>query len=842
MELQPFTKTAVGLLGLALIACGSAPSASAAIGVVFDDVGPASPHTLSVGSLSLGAADVTPPSAPANLAWSTADLTVTLSWGASTDDLGVVAYELWYGNFYLGGFADTTVALIGFKTGTPYTFTVRARDAAGNVSVASNQVTVLLGIAKDTVPPSAPTNLWASAVSDTRVSLRWTASTDDVGVVLYEVYQGSTLAVTAFGSTSATVSGLTPGASYTFTVRARDAADNASGFSAPVSATTTGAIDYGVIINSIPGLSSAFIKGADVSMLAQLEASGARFYDEAGNPADALRVLRDHGVNWIRLRRWNHPVIAHDFTTDGMTVRAGQTAGGANDTARDALLAKRAKDLGMKVLLDLHYSDWWTDPGKQWVPQAWESLSLSQLQSAIHDDTAATLATMKQAGAMPDMVQLGNETNDGFLWPLGRVSTNGYDGFAALLSRAAAAVREADPSIRIALHLANGGDNALYRSMFTNLSSRGVDFDVIGASYYPYWHGPLSGLQANLNDVSQTFGKPVLVLETAYAWTLDDADSQPNNFGAAHVAAGGYRATVQGQASLLHDVMAVVAGVPNGRGLGVFYWEPDWIAASGAGWYTGGGDAWDNQTLFDHGGKPLPSMNVFRAVSESRPWVEPTIASLPAQTLQTQLGTPASLPSTVTAVYSDDSLRSLGVTWDAISSSRWSTAGTFQVNGTVAGTSLRATLQITVLVNLAQNPGFESGLAGWTLTQSASGVASAASNAGDAHSGSGELKWWSGSAFNFSVQQKVTGLGSGKRYAFTGYVDGQGQATAFASCNGVEQTASVSLAGWGGNGNWLPFTISNLSGAGGSCTVGLRVSGAANDWGDLDDVQLFEQP
>jgi len=844
MGLQHFTRTAVGALALALIACGSTPSAPAPVGVVFDDAGEAtsSPHTLTVASLS--SSDLIPPSAPSNLAWTNADMTVTLTWGASTDAVGVAAYDLWYGNFYLGAFTDTTLALIGFKTSTPYTFTVKARDAAGNVSVASNQVTVLLGITKDTVPPSAPTNLSTSSVSDTRVSLRWTASTDNVGVVLYEVYQGSTLAATAFGSASATVSGLTPGTPYSFTVRAQDAAGNASSFSAPVSATTTGAIDYGVTINSIPGLSNTFdfIKGADVSMLAQLESSGAKFYDESGNAADALQVLRDHGVNWIRLRRWNHPVIAHDFVTDDMTIRAGQSAGGANDVARDALLAKRAKDLGMKVLLDFHFSDWWTDPGKQWTPQAWENLSLAQLETAIHDDTAATLATMKQAGAMPDMVQLGNETNDGFLWPLGRVSTNGYDNFAALLSHASAAVREADASIRIVIHLANGGDNALYRSMFGNLVSRGVDFDVIGLSYYPYWHGPLSGLQANMQDISQTYGKPVLVVETAYAWTLDPVDSQANTFGSADQAAGGYLATVQGQASALHDVMAAVAGVPNGRGLGVFYWEPDWIAVSGAGWYSGGGDSWDNQTLFDHGGKPLPSMNVFRAVSESRPWVEPTIASIPTLTLQTQLGTPATLPSTVTAVYSDDSLRSVGVTWGSVSSSRWNTAGTFQVNGTVAGTSLQATIQITVLVNLVQNPGFESGLTGWTLTQSASGTANAASNAGDARSGSGELKWWSGSAFTFSVQQQVSGLSSAKRYAFTGYVDGQGQVTAFASCNGVEQTASVTLTGWGGNGNWLPFTVGNLSGAGGSCAVGLRVSGAANDWGDLDDVQLFEQP
>jgi arabinogalactan endo-1,4-beta-galactosidase len=602
--------------------------------------------------------------------------------------------------------------------------------------------------------------------------------------------------------------------------------------------------DYGVTVNAIPGLPGDFIKGADVSMLAQLEASGARFYDESGAERDALRILKGHGVNWVRLRVWNHPVIAHDFDTDGMTVHAGEAAGGINDAARDALLARRAKDLGMKVLLDFHFSDWWADPGKQWIPQAWEELDAAAMGTALHDYTAEVLATMAAAGATPDMVQLGNETNDGFLWPVGRVSVNGYAAFAALLSQAASAVRAADPGIAIAIHLANGGDNELYRSMFTHLVAEGVDFDVIGLSYYPYWHGPMEDLRANLEDVSSYFNKPVAVLETAYAWTLDDADGERNGFGAQQEALGGYKATVQGQATFLRDLMAVVAAVPDRRGLGVFYWEPDWIAVEGAGWYTHGGDGWDNQTLFDHDGKALASMNVFRAVSdEGRPWVEPTIAAIPVQELQAQLGAPAALPGSVTALYSDDSLRLRYVIWDEVDPALWNTAGTFDVAGTVPGSPLPAALHVTVMPNLVQNPGFEDDLAGWTVTDP-SGATNVQASAADAHAGEKSFHWWAADPFTFSVAQEVTGLEAGRTYSLSVYVSGLAgsELTAWATCDGVTSTAPVTNTGWGGGGNWNRYTLTGLSGDGGACTVGVGADAAGGDWGNLDDVQLVEEP
>jgi chitinase len=172
------------------------------------------------------AADITPPSVPSNLSWGNDGMTVTLSWGASTDDTGVAGYDLYFGSFFLGTFQETSVSLIGFKSGTPYNFTVKARDAAGNVSAASNQTTVLLTF-DDTIPPSAPSNLKTTSVTSSSVSLSWTASTDNVGVVVYQVYRDGMVASTVTAP-KATLSGLSMGTSYTFAVTAIDAAGNVS--------------------------------------------------------------------------------------------------------------------------------------------------------------------------------------------------------------------------------------------------------------------------------------------------------------------------------------------------------------------------------------------------------------------------------------------------------------------------------------------------------------------------------------------------------------------------------------------------------------------------------------
>jgi chitodextrinase len=196
------------------------------------------PDPALVAALSSSAADALAPVAPTTLAWSNAGDKVTLAWNASTDDVGVIAYDLYLGSVFIGAFDEPSVSLVGFRPGTPYDFTVRARDAAGNVSAPSNQVTVLLGFPRDTTPPTAPTTLTAFNVSSTSMKLSWTASIDDVKVVVYQVYAGRAVVATTIGTTSAAISGLTPGATYSFTVKAFDAANNVSAASAALSVTT----------------------------------------------------------------------------------------------------------------------------------------------------------------------------------------------------------------------------------------------------------------------------------------------------------------------------------------------------------------------------------------------------------------------------------------------------------------------------------------------------------------------------------------------------------------------------------------------------------------------------
>ncbi len=469
-------------------------------------------------------------------------------------------------------------------------------------------------------------------------------------------------------------------------------------------------------VNPIDNLSPDFIMGADVSMLAQIEASGGKFYQD-GVETDCLTILKDHGVNWIRLRIWNDPTDA-----DGNPL-----GGGNNDLARTVALAARAKALGFKFLLDFHYSDWWADPGKQDMPKAWVGLSLADLETAVYDYTANVIQTLSDADAMPDMVQIGNEVNGGMLWTVGKTwregseTIGGYDAFAALLKSGIQAVHDADPHgddpaarAKIVIHLANGGDNELYRRVFDALTAREVDFDVIGLSYYSYWHGSLDDLISNMNDISQRYDKDVIIAETAYAVTLNDKDGFPNLFaGERDQYLGGYKATVQGQATAVRDVMAAVAQVPDGRGLGIFYWEPDWIAVDGAGWKTGEGDAWENQAMFNFKGEVLPSMDVFKLVrpESGSVTVPATIARTYPAVLDLALGDSLTLPDEVQAAFSDDSIRNVAVTWEAPDPAALAEGGEVRVRGTVDGTDLTANLSINVSTqkNYVANPGFETG-------------------------------------------------------------------------------------------------------------------------------------
>ncbi len=240
--------------------------------------------------------------------------------------------------------------------------------------------------------------------------------------------------------------------------------------------------------------------GADISFLPQLEDKGIHF-SEDGVEKDAISLLKAHGFNYIRLRVFKDP--SRD---------SGYSPGkGFCDLAHTLQMAKRVKAAGMKLLLDLHYSDYWADPGKQYKPAAWRDLSFNALQDSLYTYTKYVLTALQQQGTTPDMVQVGNEINHGILWPDGSVAS--IDSLASLLRAGIAAVKTVDPAIVIMLHIALGGQNEESVFFIDNMLARNVHFDVIGLSYYPKWHGSTDELEDNFNDLVKRYDKDIIIVE-----------------------------------------------------------------------------------------------------------------------------------------------------------------------------------------------------------------------------------------------------------------------------------------------------------------------------------------
>jgi len=335
--------------------------------------------------------------------------------------------------------------------------------------------------------------------------------------------------------------------------------------------------------------------GADVSSLQHSEDLGGKYTNEAGVQGDALQILKDHGVNYIRLRAWVDPSINY------------------NNKTKILAMATRIKAKGMKLYLNLHYSDRWADGAHQTKPAAWANHTFAQLQTDVYNYTYDMCNSLKAQGTPADLISIGNEIQAGMLWPEG--STSNWPQLGALLKQGYNAVKACAASTQVMLHLADGGDNALYRTWFDNAAAQSVQWDVTGLSYYSIWHGSISALQNNMNDVSARYNKPVVVAETAYPWTLSWADNEGNVCCNRNMLLGGYPASASGQQKNLRDVLQAVRNVPNGKGLGVFWWEPTWTVVAGNGWdpdNPASGDSWENMTLFDFNGVALPAMSQFK--------------------------------------------------------------------------------------------------------------------------------------------------------------------------------------------------------------------------------------
>jgi arabinogalactan endo-1,4-beta-galactosidase len=346
-------------------------------------------------------------------------------------------------------------------------------------------------------------------------------------------------------------------------------------------------------IELVSGRSALSILGADISSLKKSEDMGGIYRDTDGTEGDALEILKHHGLNYARLRVWVNP------------------ADGYHGKEEILDMALRLKQLDIKLLVNFHYSDNWADPGKQFKPAAWVDYDFEQLKQALYDHTFDVCNSLVIQGTPPDMVQVGNEINAGMLWPDG--DYNHMDNLAALLKEGYRAVKDCSPSTLVMLHIAEGGDNDMARWWFGHMTRRDVPFDVIGISYYPFWHGTLAQLQYNLNDITARYDKDVIVVETAYAFTDKEDDFHPNIANRSMLIPG-YPYSPEGQRAMLRDIMAIVRAVPNRRGLGVFWWDATWTAVLGNGWDStdpSSGNAWENQALFDFDDRVLPGLDEF---------------------------------------------------------------------------------------------------------------------------------------------------------------------------------------------------------------------------------------
>jgi arabinogalactan endo-1,4-beta-galactosidase len=340
------------------------------------------------------------------------------------------------------------------------------------------------------------------------------------------------------------------------------------------------------------------IKGVDLSTLPQVEAGGGKFYNLAGEQEDVLKILKDNGVNYVRLRIWNNP-------QNGICGRENTLA-----------MASRIKKAGMGLLLDFHYSDKWADPGTQEKPAAWKDLNFEGLKKAVYEYTKGIISDLKKQKTLPDMVQIGNEIRGGMLFPDGRLTdVNSFKNLAQLISSGAKGVKDAlgnGDKVKIVIHLDQGGNNEAYTYFFDNLIKNGVKFDVIALSYYIEWHGKPSALYDNLCKLARKYKKELIVAETAYPFTLNEGDGLENIMAKDDQLRGtGYPPTIRGQKRFLEDLISIIKHTPNGKGLGFFYWEGAWLPVKGAGWDPNdpeSKDAWENQCLFNFNGYALDSL------------------------------------------------------------------------------------------------------------------------------------------------------------------------------------------------------------------------------------------
>jgi arabinogalactan endo-1,4-beta-galactosidase len=645
-------------------------------------------------------------------------------------------------------------------------------------------------------------------------------------------------------------------------------------------------VEAAINVDKVVDLTEDFIMGMDISSVMCEFKSGVTYKDFDGNPinniADFCTFLKSCGVTTIRVRVWNDP-------TDSDKNSYG---GGANDIATAVEIARgcAAADLGM--LIDFHCSDFWTDPSKQQAPKAWAKYTLEQKEDALKTFITDSLTQIRATGAKISMVQVGNETNNGF------IGETSVANMCALFNAGSAAIRKVDGNIKVVIHVTNPEKSNMTK-WAKNLADNNVDYDVLATSYYPSWHGTFANLKSQMQEVKNTYGKDVMVAETSYAYTLEDTDGHENTLregtNDTMECETQYPFSAQGQASYLRDLINTVN---EAGGLGVFYWEPAWITVgdttgltgdeysakvadnqelwekNGSGWASSyasdydpddagkwyGGSAVDNQALFAADGSPLASINVWKYVRTGAYTNSVSVEKIASAEETVEEGSTYTLPDTLTVTYNKGSAEE-AVSWDEVDIEKINTSvvGTYVVNGTVT---------FSKTVNDGTYSGQESAVVTYTLTVKAknligddwsfenggsnfSGLAANGTDItkDDPKDGTHALHWWLASEGNSAV----TYLGEGQNgitlspgtYTFEvqtqGSADKTGDTVALSILeHGTDSVLAVgeavTLNGWL---NWIAPTVSFEVTSETTIDLQMNVGIQENGWGTIDCMYLY---
>ena len=618
-----------------------------------------------------------------------------------------------------------------------------------------------------------------------------------------------------------------------------------------------------VYIRKIENIPDDFIMGVDLSSVIALENSGVKFYDYEGNEEDIFKVLAESGITHIRVRVWNDPF---DESRNGY--------GGGNCDINTALeISKRAKQYGLKMIIDFHYSDFWADPGKQMAPKAWKGMEIEDKAAALYEYTKESLNLLKKEKIDVAMVQIGNETNGAMagekIW---------MNIVYHLMANGSKAIREVYPKALIAVHFANPEKEGAYLDYAKKLNYYDLDYDVFASSYYPYWHGSLENLTNVLNSINELYDKKTMIIETSYAYTPEDSDFSGNTISNESSVTKNYPYSSQGQTNAILDVIDTAVNKIKDC-LGICYWEGAWITVGtssyeensklweeyGSGWASSyaseydpddagkyyGGSAVDNQAFFDSNGHPLESLKLFELCKKGN-LISLTVESIEDSHIQIDLNDEIVLPKTVNAIMSDNSKQEIDVEWDDFDHEEMKNNGvkTYKIHG-VAGNKDAYCYVSMIEYNYLQNYSFEADEnktvvpTSWILNKiKDADELYVEDKQTDSLSGNRHYHFWSKNTntIEFELEQEVKDLEAGK-YSFSisimGGDSGDSDIYAYIKTNDqLSEKAPMKITSYN---NWDTGKISFEYNGTDDLKVGIYVkcAGEGNGaWGKIDDGLL----